>query len=155
MLSASLCVKVEDFVGKVLFEQNADIEVAENQNVNINIEGLADFLKTVAAEDVYVKLELRENDGLLSERHCYLAYPKDLNLPKADVKYSVKEENGETIVELTTDVLAKDVQVYTVLGHGTFSDNFFDLDAGETKRIVFKTEKPAVTDFVIRCLNDF
>ena len=154
-LSASLCVKVEDFVGKMLFEQNTDIEVAENQNVNIKIEGLTDFLKTVAAEDVYVKLELRENDELLAERHCYLAYPKDLNLPKADVKYSVKEENGETIVELTTDVLAKDVQVYTVLGQGTFSDNFFDLDAGETKRIVFKTDKPAVTDFVIRCLNDF
>ena len=155
MLSASLCVKVEDFVGKVLFEQNADVGVAENQNVNIKIEGLADFLKTVAAEDVYVKLELRENHELLAERHCYLAYPKDLNLPKADVKYSVKEENGETIVELTTDVLAKDVQVYTALGQGTFSDNFFDLDAGETKRIVFKTDKPAVTDFVIRCLNDF
>ncbi len=155
MLSASLCVKVEDFGGKVLFEQNADVGVAENQNVNTKIEGLADFLKTVAAEDVYVKLELRENNELLAERHCYLAYPKDLNLPKADVKYSVKEENGETIVELTTDVLAKDVQVYTVLGQGTFSDNFFDLDAGETKRIVFKTDKPAVTDFVIRCLNDF
>ena len=154
-VSASLKAKVEDFGGNVLFEQIAEVKVAGNQNVNIQIEGMADFLKTVAAEEVYVKLELREEDELLAERRCYLVYPKDLNLPKANVKYDVKEENGETIVELTTDVLAKDVQVYTVLGQGTFSDNFFDLGAGETKRIVFKTEKPSVTDFVIRCLNDF
>lgn len=154
-VSASLKAKVEDFSGDVLFEQIAEVKVAENQNINIQIEGLADFLKTVAAEEVYVKLELRENNELLAERRCYLVYPKDLNLPKANVKYDVKEENGETIVELTSDVLAKDVQVYMVLGQGTFSDNFFDLGAGETKRIVFKTEKPSVTDFVIRCLNDF
>ena len=115
----------------------------------------AEFLKTVAAEDVYVKLELRENDELVVERHCYLAYPKDLKLPKADVKYSVKEENGETIVELTTDVLAKDVQVYALDGKGSFSDNFFDLGAGETKRIVYNAENAKASDFVVRCLNDF
>ena len=113
------------------------------------------FMKKVKSKDVYVKLELADNDKLIAERYCYLVYPKDLNLPKADVKYSMKEENGETVIELTTDVFAKDVQIYTLSGQGSFSDNFFDLGAGETKRIVCKIDEPAVTDFEIRCLNDF
>ena len=154
-VSASLMVKVEDFGGNVLFEQVVEIEVPENQNVNVEVDNLAEFLKKVDVNEVCVKLELIENEQILTERHCYLAYPKDLNLPKAKIDVVVKEENDKMVIELTSDVLAKDVQIYALDGKGSFSDNFFDLGASETKRVVFKTEKPAVTDFVIRCLNDF
>ena len=153
-ISGNLKTQVVDFNGNVLFEKEMEVIVADFQNVKYDIEGLQKFMKKVKSKDVYVKLELTDNDGLIAERYCYLVYPKDLNLPKASIKYDVKEENGETVVELTSDVLAKDVQIYALDGKGSFSDNFFDLGAGETKRIAFKTDKP-VTDFVVRCLNDF
>ena len=102
----------------------------------------------------------------MAERYCYLAYPKDLKLPEAHLEMKVSEENGQTVIEVSTDVFAKGVQVYCTNGMGNFSDNFFDLEAGQTKRIVFepalrqaqgpKAVEPVETPdlmFGVRCLN--
>ncbi len=154
-IPGNLKTQVVNFNGEVLFEKEMEVIVADFQNVKYDIEGLQKFMKKVNAKNVYVKLELTGENGLVAERYCYLVYPKDLNLPQAKVDYTVEEEDDQMIIELTTDVFAKDVQIYALDGKGSFSDNFFDLGAGETKRIVYKTEKTAVTDFAVRCLNDF
>ena len=65
----------------------------------------------------------------------------------------VSEANGQICIEVTTDAFAKDVQIYCTNGMGNFSDNFFDLEAGQTKRIVFiPNEKQEKFNFSVRCL---
>ena len=178
-LKGELKVKVADFGGKVFFEDSIEAHVSANGNEKLQIEGLAEclakaernniFVELVHCEDdpyncvfnaicvgkndVYVKLELVENDNILAERYYYLAYPKDLKLPEAHLELKVLEENCQTIIEVSTDVFAKDVQVYCTNGMGDFSDNFFDLEAGQTKRIVFiPNEKQEKFNFSVRCL---
>ena len=90
--------------------------------------------------------------------YCYLAYPKDLKLPEAHLELKVSEEDGQTVIEVSTDAFAKDVQVYCTNGMGNFSDNFFDLEAGQSREIVFTpNEKEGVSTgspvFDVRCLN--
>lgn len=154
-LSASLKVKVEDFSGNVLFEENTEVELARNENARIEMANLAEFLKAVANDEVYVKLELRENDTLLAERHCYLVYPKDLKLPEASIEMSVAQVDGTTTIELKSDVLAKDLQLFCVAGEGVFSDNYFDLEAGQSKTVVFKpVGNGEECRFGWRCLNN-
>ena len=153
-LSATLKVMVEDFAGKILFEQDVDIQVAENQNVNIEIDGLQCFLKTVAQNEVLVKLELHENDELLAERCCYLACPKDLKLPEVNIEMNVFQDMTATIIELKSDALAKDVQLYCSSAEGSFSDNYFDLEPGKTQKVVFASKQNADEfKFGLRCLN--
>jgi len=174
-LNGVLKVKVVDFEGKVFYKDSIAAHVSANGNEKLQIEGLAECLAKakknmifdrlehlednvfaalcVGKNDVYVKLELVENDNILAERYYYLAYPKDLKLPEAHIELKVSEENCQTIIEVSTDVFAKDVQVYCTNGMGNFSDNFFDLEAGQTKRIVFiPNEKQENLKFFVRCL---
>ncbi|MBQ8958701.1 MAG: glycoside hydrolase family 2 protein [Bacteroidales bacterium] len=165
-LKGNLKVKVVDFERIVLFEKAMNVQVPTNGNEKFQIEGLAECLAKADKTAVYVKLELVENENLLSERYCYLAYPKDLKLPKAHLEWKVSKENGQTVIEVSTDAFAKEVQVYCTNGMGGFSDNFFDLEAGQTKRIVFepalrqaqgpRAVEPVETPdlmFGVRCLN--
>ena len=152
-LQGELKVKVADFNGKVWLEKSLEVEVYANGNEKWDVEGLADFLAEAYKTDFYVKLEFVENDSLLAERYCYLAYPKRLKLPKAEPKLSVTEVDGKICIDVTTDVFAKDVQVFGTGCKGDFSDNFFDMEAGQTKRITFvPAEKQEKYDFSVRCL---
>ena len=74
-------------------------------------------------------------------------------MPKAEPKLSVTEVDGKICIDVTTDVFAKDVQVFGTGCKGDFSDNFFDMEAGQTKRITFvPAEKQEKYDFSVRCL---
>jgi len=152
-LKGDLKVKVVDFEGNVLFEKSINAQVPANGNEKLQIESLADYLAKTDKITIYVKLELVENESILAERYCYLAYPKDLKLPKAEPTLKVSEADGQICLEVTTDAFAKDLQVYCTNGMGNFSDNFFDLEAGQTKRIVFiPNEKQEKFNFSVRCL---
>jgi beta-mannosidase len=153
-LKGDLKVKVVDFEGKAFFENSIEAYVSANSNEKLQIEGLAECLAKADKTKAYVKLELVENESLLAERFCYLAYSKDLKLPKAEPKLKVTEADGKISIEVTTDAFAKDVQVYCTNAMGDFSDNFFDLEAGESRKVVFTPkEKTPDFDFGIRCLN--
>lgn len=151
----TLKAEVKDFKGKVLFENSMKVDVAEFQSVRFVIEGLKAFLKSVSAKDVFVKLQLLDDEEILAERYCYLAYPKDLKLAKATIATKHFKENSQWVLELSSDVLAKDVALRAHGVDGDFSDNFFDLDAGITKRVVFTPEQDTEeVTFEVWCLNE-
>ncbi|MCQ2300390.1 MAG: hypothetical protein MJZ81_09735 [Bacteroidales bacterium] len=88
-----------------------------------------------------------------TKRNHFFVYPKDLELPKATIATSVVKEGDRYLLTLTTDKLAKDVQLSTkggILGH--FSDNYFDLLPGETKTVVF-TPRESVDDIQFLTLS--
>ena len=152
-LKGELRIKVADFKGNVLFEKTMETRVASNGNEKLQVEGLADCLAEADKTAIYVKLELVENKSLLAERYCYLVYPKDLKLPETEPTLKVSEDKGQICLEVTADAFAKDVQVYCTNGMGNFSENYFDLEAGQTKRIIFiPTEKQEKLDFSVRSL---
>ena len=152
-LKGELRIKVADFKGNVLFEKTMETRVAFNGNEKLQVEGLADCLTEADKTVIYVKLELVENKSLLAERYCYLVCPKDLKLPETEPTLIVSEDKGQICLEVTADAFAKDVQVYCTNGMGNFSENYFDLEAGQTKRIIFTpTEKQEKLDFSVRSL---
>jgi beta-mannosidase len=153
-LEGELKINVVDFEGNILFEKLIEAQILANGNEKLQVEGLAECLAKADNTKAYVKLEFAENELLLAERYCYLAYSKDLKLPKAEPKLKVTEADGKISIEVTTDAFAKDVQVYCTNGMGDFSDNFFDLEAGQSKKVVFTPKKKTPDfDFGIRCLN--
>ncbi|MEO9889008.1 glycoside hydrolase family 2 protein, partial [Nonlabens ulvanivorans] len=82
----------------------------------------------------------------------FLEKPKNLKLPKQEVKIkSLKTEGGYKIT-LKSDVFVKDVFLYTdVKGH--FSDNFFNLEPNSKKTIIFETDSDEEPDFRYKTLN--
>ena len=137
-----LKVAVCDFNGTALFEQIVKVELTANQNKRCYVEGLSQCLSTLEKQKVYVKLELVDAGNLLSQRFCYLVSPKDLELPEAKLDLSTLTQEGKIIVEVKSDVFAKDVRLSVVSGSGSFSDNYFDLEPGESRQVVFIPEDP-------------
>ncbi|MCY1661317.1 beta-mannosidase [Chryseobacterium sp. SL1] len=80
--------------------------------------------------EVFLKLTLKDANGkVIAESNYFFAKPKDLKLTKPNLKI---RKISATEIEISTDVLAKDVYL---IGDTHFSDNFFDLLPKTSKRI--------------------
>ena len=85
-----------------------------------------------------------------------MVYPKDLKMPSANIETSVVVEGGKIVLTVMSDVFAKDVEILSENVIGTFSDNYFDLEAGEAKQIIFTPESDKTGEkfvFSTRSLN--
>lgn len=81
--------------------------------------------------EVFLKLTLKDTNGkIIAESNYFFAKPKDLKLTKPNLKI---RKISATEIEISTDVLAKDVYL---MGDTHFSDNFFDLLPKTSKRII-------------------
>lgn len=81
--------------------------------------------------EVFLKLTLKDANGkVIAESNYFFTKPKDLKLTKPALKI---RKISATEIEISTDVLAKDVYL---MGDTHFSDNFFDLLPKTTKRII-------------------
>ena len=78
-----------------------------------------------------------------------------LSRKKAGLKFSLVHTGSAYTLSLLTPVLAKNVSINTGDGSVILSDNFFDLQPGEVKKIFFNSVK-SLTDADIRlvCLNN-
>ena len=89
----------------------------------------------------FLLMTLKDANGqLLSQDSYYFSYPKDLELPVAKVSMKIKQREGSCEVTLKAKELARDVFVEIPVQGARFSDNFFDLLPGETKKIVITSE---------------
>ncbi|SMO81307.1 beta-mannosidase [Saccharicrinis carchari] len=154
---ANLNLKISDFNGKVLWTKDLPIRVAANSSDCAFKQELKTFLKNLNTKEVLLQTSLSEAGKVLSENKYYFEPVKRLNLPTPDVKVSIAAGDDMYTLELTTDVLAKNVFVAYEEGTGFFSDNYFDLMPGETKTITF-TPDASVKEFesklTIRTIRD-
>ena len=102
--------------------------------------GIEDWQKAFEGCDTtasFIRMTLRGADGkkVLSDEVFYPVYPKEQRLPKAEISCRKVKKGGVMELTLKSRVLARDVFVEVPLQGARFSDNFFDLLPGETKRI--------------------
>lgn len=114
--------------------------------VHLNAQKLTDIVKIDSLEtknvvgnfskdEVFLRVILKDAKGneIAKNTHFFVS-PKDLKLAKPDIKI---KKISDTEIEISTDVLAKDVYL---MGDIHFSDNFFDLLPKSSKRV--KLSKP-------------
>ena len=115
------------------------------------------FSKLLSSLDLsswYVSLDYKEGDSLLAHRVCFFSQPKDLKLSEVNIEMNVYLNKGVATIELKSDALAKDVQLFCHTIEGSFSDNYFDLEPGKTKTVLY-TSKGDIDDIKLglRSLN--
>ncbi|SMO32258.1 beta-mannosidase [Chryseobacterium rhizoplanae] len=115
-----------DFKGKTLWKANqSDVVNADVSKKirSINKSELAQF----NLSEVVLKIS-SEKDATF-QKLFFFNKPKDIKLLKPEIKI---KKISATEIEIATDILAKDVYL---IGDTHFSDNFFDLLPGTSKRI--------------------
>ena len=115
-----------DFKGKILWKSsqsdNVKADVSKKIRSIIKSElGQFDLSATV--------LKVSSEKDTKFEKLFFFSKPKDLKLLQPDIKI---RKISPTEIEISTDKLAKDIYL---IGDTHFSDNFFDLLPGTSKRI--------------------
>lgn len=110
-------------------------KILNNSILKFNSLEIKKLIEDVNKNEVYLNVVIRDkDDDIIAKTTHFFAKPKDLKLTKPNIQI---KKISPTEIEVSTDVLAKDVYL---LGDTHFSDNFFDLLPGTSKRI--KLSKP-------------
>ena len=138
--NATLQLKVMDFNGKVLNKKEVKGEVPANASIVFHKEAY-NVLATNPTNTLLL-MTLKDQKGkVLSEEIYYFNHPKNQELPVAKVSYKVKQLDGKCEVTLSTKQLARDIFIEIPFQGARFSDNFFDLLPGQTKKIVISSDE--------------
>ena len=153
--NATLQLKVMDFNGKVLSNKTIKGEVPANASVVYCKEEYAS-LATDPSNTLLLMTLKNQKGQVLSEEIYYFKYPKEQNLPKAQIRYKVKQQDGKCEITLSTKQLARDIFIEIPIQGARYTDNFFDLLPGQTKKITITSDqikKVEPVEFKIRHLK--
>lgn len=143
----SLKVEVLDFNGNKLQDYTKSISVHPNSSelyLQIPVKGY-----DIVANRIVFVATFQEKQSLF-----YLLKPKELALPSGEIEQKVKKVPDGFEIELYSEVLQKNVFLYTE-SKGHFEDNFFDLLPGELKVVFFKTNDEKIISLHTKTLNEF
>ncbi len=140
MLEDKIGLKLElrliDFNGKVLMERKSEIDAKANSShkvyaINSNV------ISPEQRQSSFLQVRLSDRKGKeIASENLYFDVPKYLNLPQADIRQTIKKEDGKIVLSLQSKTLAKDVFIEIPIQGARFTDNFFDLLPGEKKEII-------------------
>ena len=133
----TLHLALTDFQGKVIRRHRVEGMLPVNAS-EVFFE--QDWQKAFEGWDTtasFIRMTLKGADGreVLSDEVFYPVHPKEQRLPRAEISCRKVKKGGVVELTLKSRVLARDVFVEVPLQGARFSDNFFDLLPGETKRI--------------------
>lgn len=138
--NVTLQLKVMTFDGQILNDKTIKGEVPANTSVVYCKE---DY-QTLAADPskTFLLMTLKNQKGqALSEEIYYFNYPKDQQLPNTQIRYKVKQLDGKCEVTLSAKQLARDIFIEIPIQGASFTDNFFDLLPGQTKKIIITSNQ--------------
>ena len=138
--NTTLQLKVMNFEGKVLNQKTVKGEVPANSSVVYCKEDYT----TLAADpsNTFLLMTLKSSQGqILSEEIYYFNYPKDQNLPETQIRTKIKQLDGRCEITLSAKQLARDIFIEIPVQGARYTDNFFDLLPGQTKKIVITSDQ--------------
>ncbi len=153
--NAVMKTRLLDFSGKTLFEQVQDIRVEQLSSKIYGEFFPPDLLKYGDSKKMLLYCEIQQGGKTIADNLFYFEPFKNLDLPKPTITPELIDGDNGFIINLVSDFLAKNVFLEFREKDGFFSDNFFDIIAGQTKEIWFQTdEKIAADDLNIMTLTD-
>lgn len=138
--NVSLQMQLMDFDGKVLNKKTIKGEVPANMSTLFHKEDYGEL--TTNPNNTFLLLTLKDQSGkVLSDIVYYFSYPKDQDLPDTQIRYKVKQMDGKCEITLSAKQLARDVFVEIPYQGARFTDNFFDLIPGKSKKVIITSDE--------------
>lgn len=127
----SLSIQVVKFNGEIINQINASPAEKElNDILKFDPVEAKNLIGNSDRNKVFLKLFLKDEKGnVITQNIHFFSKPKDLKLSQPSIRI---KKISPAEIEISTDVLAKDVYL---IGDVHFSDNFFNLLPGISKRI--------------------
>ncbi|MDO3425762.1 glycoside hydrolase family 2 protein [Chryseobacterium sp. APV1] len=127
----SLEFEVNNFKGENILAAVSTPKQNWEEAIKFDSSSINELVGEADKNELFLNVILRGKDEkIIAESNYFFAKPKDLKLTKPNLKI---RKISATEIEISTDVLAKDVYL---MGDTHFSDNFFDLLPKTSKRII-------------------
>ncbi len=139
-------LKLISFTGKPLWSETIPVDVAANSSESFFSRSLKELLEGLNRNELVLQASVKENGEVIASNNYYFLPVKELNFLKPGIGSTITRRAEDYVIEVTTDVLAKNIFLSCEGSDGFFSDNYFDLLPGETKTIRFTADEP-VADF--------
>jgi beta-mannosidase len=123
------------FDGARQCEVSNEVSLTANGSVKIG-EIPVRFSDILSKNNSYVLAQFSHDKKILSENRYFFVEPKHLHLPKPKwISNILRKSENRYQVDIHTDLFAKDVRIDVDGIEADFSDNYFDMDAGESKTV--------------------
>jgi beta-mannosidase len=134
---ASLRVRLMDFDGKILLEEQHDVSIDPLASKIYLDWPLAKLTQAGAADTsrVFVVADLSASGAPISRNLVYIAPTKGVHLKPANLTITSTGANGNFKIRITSPVLARDVYLSLGAIDAKLSENYFDILPGETIEI--------------------
>ena len=131
-----LMVGVLDFNGMEIKSFKKNVKVTPNSSVKEFKISIKDFDKSTS----FIKASLYSKNKIIAASNYFLTPFKLLNLKKPDIEFEIIKNSDEFELIFESNFLAIDVFL-SLEKDCSFSDNYFDLIPGETKRVFLKIDE--------------
>jgi len=137
---ATLIFGICSFEGTILVEEHKQIIVEPINSINVFSFNMGSILSEIDLEKSFVYCELYKKNEILSKNELFFVKPKTLKLAQPDFEFSSHKNNeGTYIISLTTKTFLYRTFVQCDAIEGSFSENYFNMRPGTTKKIEFRT----------------
>jgi beta-mannosidase len=138
-VSVTLDLGFRSFVGERIWAERLKLHVRANSSSKVYEIDLLRFAKRDSTQH-YLSGSLLTADDLFSEQRYFLVEPKHLQLPKTKLTTLLKpRKDGEWRLNIKSKHFAKNVRVEILGEDVVFDDNYFDIDAGDTRVVRFRS----------------
>ncbi|MGA7719746.1 MAG: glycoside hydrolase family 2 protein [Ignavibacteriaceae bacterium] len=138
-VNARLKITSMDFNGKEIFSKTYNLSIKANKSDDYLTLSENELTKDNDKSKLFVTAQLMANGKLLTENTYFFYDPKKLELEKPDIKVSSVRNGDGYELTITSNKYAKDVYLSFENINGSFTENYFDLLPGVTKKIEFET----------------
>jgi beta-mannosidase len=141
-LEGVLSLQLMKLSGKVLWKKRIDASIKANSSENFFEEDVQNLLKNYDKRNLVFRASFQQEAETLASNLYYFVPPKALRLTAPNIKAAIfHTEKGKAVVELSCEVLARNVYLRIEEVRGFFTDNYFDLLSGERVRVEYRTER--------------
>jgi beta-mannosidase len=147
---ARLTMSLINFSGKSIWEKSLEVGIPANSSriyFDTTLEKIAPKLNL---QSHLLLFRLISGRDTLARKILYFQSPKNLNLDSVIVQRKVTEIPEGYAIDLYADKLAKNVFLSNFFTQGDFSDNYFDMLPGESRKVIFTTttKNPNFASFI-------
>lgn len=135
-VSARLSWRLLDAGSRVVLHSERQVEIGAFSSRELE---KLDFAETLDSEDKkrrhYLEYELADGGGVISSGTVLFVRPKHFGFVEPGLRTELRETEEAFILSIASSAFAKFVRLDFNAGEITFSDNFFDLSAGNAKEV--------------------
>lgn len=152
-VKARLEVKLMNVDGKTYTSFDKNIKVAPNTSKIYHSELLKKLLNNIDKSEVVLLSKIIIENDVVSENINYFVEPKDLRLKNSTIQKELKtNKQGNTVLVLSSNTLAKDVFITVERVSIKLSDNYFDLLPNIKKEIIIENTNIDLNTIEIKSL---